>query len=56
MILVPHDTLGIFFNLDTKSGKNKYFRKAVRLVIRRNELTDEFSYLIPNNQVLPIGY
>lgn len=55
-IEVPYGTLGIFFNYNTKLGRNKDFREAINLAINRKILCDSFRYLIPNEQVLPNDY
>jgi ABC-type transport system substrate-binding protein len=52
----PQAIAGIFFNYNTKFGRNKLFREAINLAINRKKICNGFSHFIPNNQILPHEY
>jgi len=56
IINIPYSTTGIFFNYNTKLGKNIKFRKAISLAINRNKLIQNSDNIIANYQALPNGY
>lgn len=56
VIDIPYGTVGVFFNYNSKLGKNKKFREAISLAINRKKLCDGSDSVIPNNQTLPNGY
>ena len=53
ILKVSYGTLGIFFNFESELGKNENFRKAISLVINRDDLVNHLDSIVKNSEMIP---